>query len=259
MNKETPNQQTISISISYDPFIAKFLSEIDIHLASLRNVLTSISNKTYAEVASTSVRDGFLGLTLTDNADVQSDIEDAEILKAFVNIMRSFVDFLDSLVGVMDILENPPVFSKSIKSVDQLLEQYDKAILNRIQKVARNRSLTNIVKLEKLPKLSDNLDVAIRGYFSLRSSIEHHKSVAGKNAVLSVQRQAFFTEDNTEIKNNPISVIEGPQTISLKVKWDITEINEGSTIKLTEKDLEALILTFKLCIVPELITKLTAA
>ena len=247
--------QAIQIRISYDPFTMKLYSELDTHLASLRNVLSPLNNKTYTQTGSQSVTGGFLGLSLPEGGGAEENVRRQEILKTFVSMVRSFINFMDALVGIKTVVGEQTKLPKSIKTIKQLQEYMDISLKENIHKVAINKSLTNTKKLDMLPRLSSDYDLALRGYFDIRNAIEHHKSVASRDMAFSRQHQELFTDKGVQLTNLPM-ILEGPSTISVKFDWITNVFKKGSEITLSESDLEDFIMTLRLRIIPELITKL---
>ena len=249
--------KSIAVSLNLSLYRKELDDSIDKRLSSLRNVLRSLEDESFGIKAQKINPSKVLHLQLANNNIDPSEHASEEILNAFNSIMRSFVDFLDKLIAARDVLAKTKNLkaTRPLKGIKEILdyskEYLDNLIKQAIAKVAADSSLNNTSKISKFNGLSEKAKRCALGFFTLRRSIEHHKSIANKDFTL------FFCRMNISV--NGIGITKMPFKVNggEQVQMEFGQVIElrfkkGEKVRISEEILENIILTLKLIIVNEI-------
>lgn len=171
-----------------------------------------------------------------------------EIKKTYCAIVRAFNDYIDELLAIRKFMAMPQKPARTIQNNADLDKYVRGEITKKAQQIGRNGHLSSPKKLTMLGSLNKFLDEATTGYFDLRSAIEHHKGIAQKDIKIRYYGQEYLVSGKPMKLNKP--TILKDTMIDLKISEVSRDIKKGSVIRLTEIELEGIVLTICLNVAP---------
>ena len=235
-------EKNIPIHINLEVDRQKLLSELDSHFIVLKTILNSVDDGTYNLVKSSN--SGIIKMVST-GLDPKK-LKENEIAKCFKSCIGSLQDFMDKLIAIIRLKGARIMATRSVSNDVELQEFLNEKMASFLQDVAKDKKLKAPDKLNILQVNDPSIRAMVDGYFSLRNSIEHHKSIAGKDINFTYRRLAI-SADNLEITALPFQVSEG-QNLKLEAKDETRFIPANSEIILTENEVEQTIECIKLFI-----------
>jgi hypothetical protein len=239
------------VTISPDIFVGRLLQDIDQHFAVLRSTLSSLEDKSFVTrseyYSSESLFHIHLGTLMPDE-----EIKTTLFKRTFCAMIASLVDFMDNLIAVSQLVENGILLTRNLSTEQDVINFLEDKLREQIQTVSPDKKLNKVEKLKSFPGISAFTKEAITGYFALRNSIEHHKSIADRE-IHFVTKSVKLIVEGTEITQLPYRVEKG-EKIYGKMSNEMRVIEKGQAIAFTEQELTNLVLTLKHLIAKELQT-----
>ena len=237
------------ITISADLYLKKLWEDIDGYLATLRSTLRSLEDETFWIKSRQQSPNVVSHLQLRDLRKAE-DIKKAALRQCFSDMVSSLVDFIDSLIAISNIVSQPVYLTRNLYSLQEVEDYILEKLGQDIQDIAQNTKLTKPKKLKRFQGISAFSAQAVNGYFAIRNSIEHHKSLMSRNATF-LTRAFKGIVDGEEITNLPYAFQAG-QVIEVKAVNDRRVIQKGDEITFAEQELDNLALSIKHVIAPDL-------
>lgn len=237
------------LTINIDNYYNQLVAEIDSCIANLQNTLRSLEDGSYETRAMQPNPNSVIEFALKNTKDPTA-IRKKELNNSFKAIVSTFLDFLDNMIAVTNTIDEGIRITKSLSGVDQIQDYVKEHLKVAIQKVAKDRKLNSIDKIDKFQGLSEFSKESAIGYVSLRNSIEHHKGIANRCIELKFKRFKMFA-DGDEITSLPLVVPAGGE-IYVRFGVESRCIIKGQEIEFEEQELTDIALTIKLNIAPEI-------
>ncbi len=219
---------------------------INNELLALRSALRSIEKGANQELGSFSQHSP-TNIAILQEIDPEEATQ-SEIKKTYCAIVRAFTDYVDELMAIQKFMAMPQKLNGSINSHIELDKYVREQIAKKAQQIGKDGHLTGPKKLSMLGSLGKFLDEATAGYFDLRSAIEHHKGITQREIKVSYYDQEYLVGGEPMKLNKPMVVKD--TTIDLQISEVSHAVKKGTAIRLSEAEIEGIIMTICLHIAP---------
>jgi hypothetical protein len=223
------------IRVSPEIYHGPFVRAMDGHIADLKAILRSLEDGSFIERATTPSPGALLKLSIDRNSTPEKDAVQRACGNCFRAIISDFLGFIDRIIAFNQVLNRGSIrVDEPVISKDEVLGLIRNALDDEYRHVARDTSLKNPAKIERVLRTKDGVRIA-KSLVSVRNCLEHRGGVPEKNTDF-VYRRLTLSTGGVEVKSFPAEVVDEKMTLDLRVENRTFE--GGKKIELTEVDID---------------------
>jgi len=242
----------VRIGINLDPFTNQLQGEVMADLVALRIVLKAIDDSTYESVKEYSSRNHFMVWSINPLPD-SGFLRAREITKCLKAVVGSLQDYMDRLIAVMRFLEEAKRQQIVTATPTTAEKMFSERFAKLLSSISKDRSLTAPRKLQMLLG-NDSMKEVAQNYFDLRNGLEHHKGIANKSKVTTFKRMSFVATENGKTLREVAapSILNAGEALAVQIVDEQIAFNEGDAIALNYSQVENIIFTITMHIIPKM-------
>ncbi len=236
--------QQWSIGINPVGCFNQLIEAVHGHLANLKTVLRAIDDGSFRQLAQTPSPNAMMKLHVMDAATSPEGAAQRATVTCFKGMLSEFISFLDRMIATREFIKDGTIIvDRSLTGEEQINAYVQQKLEEKYLKVARDRSLTNPLKLTTLG-VSSELSSVANSFFALRRCVEHHGGVLDTDIRLSFKRFSLLIRGD-EVTSLPQHMDAG-DALGMGIVDEQKTLAAGQKVTLTEDVIDHIATTIHL-------------